>query len=45
MILSAMHLIPGCNSVSSFSHIGKIKTLQTLKIDELTDMIDFGKFP
>ena len=40
-----MHLIPGCNSVSRFSHIGKVKTFQTLKIDELTDMIDFGKFP
>ena len=37
----------GCDSVSTFSHIEKIAIFQTLKnkIDELTDMIDFGEFP
>ena len=37
----------GCDSVSTFSHIEKIERFQTLKnkIDELTDMIDFGEFP
>ena len=41
-----MHAISGCDSVSSFSHIGKIITFQTLKnkIEELTDTIDFGEF-
>ena len=42
-----MHVIPGCDSVSSFSDIGKIKTFQRLKnkLEELTDMIYFGEFP
>ena len=40
-----MHAISECDSVSSFSHISKMKTLQILKkIDELTDMIEFGEF-
>lgn len=41
-----MHAISECDSVSSFSHSGKIKTLQILKkkINELTDMIEFGEF-
>ena len=36
-----------CDSVSTFSHIEKIATFQTLKnkIDKLTDIIDFGEFP
>ena len=40
-LLPAMHEISSCDSVSSFSHIGKITTFQTLenKIDELTNMI------
>ena len=44
-LLPAMHA--GCDSVSSFSHIRKMTTLQTLnnKIDELINMIDFGDFP
>ena len=35
-----MHETSGCNCVSSFSHIGKIKTFQTLKseIEELTNI-------
>ena len=46
-LLPAMHAISGCDSVSSLSHIGKITTFQILKnkIDELTDMIDFGEYP
>ena len=42
-----MYVISGCDSVSSFSHIGKIKTFQRLKnkLEELTDMIYFGEFP
>ena len=46
-LLPAMHTISGCDSASSLSHIGKITTFQILKnkIDELTDMIDFGEYP
>ena len=42
-----MHAISGYDSVSSFSHTGKITTSQTLKnkLDELTGMINFGEFP
>ena len=42
-----MRAISRCHSASTFLHIEKIATFQTLKnkIDELTDMIDFGKFP
>ena len=42
-----MHAISGCDSVSSFSHAGKIATFQTLKnkLDKRADMIDFGEFP
>ena len=42
-----MHAISGCDSVSSFSHTGKITIFQTLKSNpnELTDLIDFGEFP
>ena len=42
-----MHAVSGCDSVSSFSHIAKITTSQTLKnkTDVLIDMIDFGEFP
>ena len=42
-----MHVLTGCDSVSSFSYIGKITAFQTLKnkTDEMTDMIDFGEFP
>ena len=41
-----MHAISGCDSVSSFSHIGKKAAFQTLKnkINELTDKIDFDEF-
>ena len=44
-LLPAMHA--GCDSVSSSSHIKKMKTFQTLKnkMDKLTNMIDFGDFP
>ena len=44
-LLSTMHA--GCDSISSFSHIGKITMSQTLKnkIDELTNMINFCDFP
>ena len=37
----------GCDSVSSFSHIRKMTAFQTLKnkIEEVTNMIDFGDFP
>ena len=44
-LLSAMHT--GCDSVSSFSHIRKMTAFQTLKnkIEEVTNMIDFGDFP
>ena len=41
----AMHVISGYNFVSSFSHIGKTITCLTSKIDELTDVINFGEFP
>ena len=46
-LLPAMHAISGWDLVSSFSHIEKITAFQTLKrkIDELTDMIDFGELP
>ena len=45
-LLPAMHTELGCYSVSSFSHIGKMTTFQTIKkIDELTNMIDIGEFP
>ena len=46
-LLLAMRAMSGCDSVSTFSHIEKIATFQTLKnkIDKLTDMIDFGEFP
>ena len=42
-----MRAISVCDSVSTFSHIEKIATFQTLKnkTDELTDMIDFSEFP
>ena len=42
-----MHAVLGCHSVSSFSHIGKMATFQTLKnkIDELKNLIEFGEFP
>ena len=42
-----MRAISGCDSVSTFSHIEKVATFQTLKnkTDELTDMIDFSEFP
>ena len=42
-----MHSISGCDTISSFSHIGKITTFQTLKdkINKLTDLIDFGECP
>ena len=44
-----MHAVSRYDSVNRFSHTGKITTFQTLKnkqgkLDELTDMIDFGKF-
>ena len=41
-----MHVISGCHSVSSFSHIGKKAAFQTLKnkINKPTDMIDFDEF-
>ena len=44
-LLPAMHA--GWNSGSSFPHIRKMTTFQTLKrkIDELTNMIDFGDSP
>ena len=43
-LLPAMHA--GCDSVSRFSHIGKMAAFQTLKnkIDELTNIINFGDF-
>ena len=43
-LLGAMHV--GCESISSFSHIRKITTFQTLKnkMDQLTNMIDFDGF-
>ena len=43
-LLPAMHA--GCDSVSSFSHIRKMTTFQTLKnkIEELTNMINLGDF-
>ena len=46
-LLLAMLAISGCDSVSTFSHIEKIATLETLKnkIDELGDMINFSEFP
>ena len=46
-LLLEMRAISECESVSTFSHIEKIATFQTLKnkIDELTDMIDLGEFP
>ena len=46
-LLLRMCEMSGCDSVSTFSHIEKIATFQTLKnkIDELTDMIDFGELP
>ena len=42
-----MRAMPGCDSVSTFSHIKKMATFQTLKnkIDELRDMIYYGEFP
>ena len=42
-----MHVISGCEFVSSFSHFGKIRAFQTLKnkIDKVTDMIDYCEFP
>ena len=45
-----MHAISRCDSVNSFSHTGNITTFQTLKnkqnkLDELTDMVDFGEYP
>ena len=45
-LLPAMHAVLECYSVSSFSHIKKVTIFRTLKnkIDELTNMIDFGKF-
>ena len=36
-----MRTISGCNAVSHFSRTGKLKTFQTLKKPELTDIIDF----
>ena len=46
-LLLAIRAISRCDFVSTFSHIEKIPTFQTLKskIDELTDMIDFGEYP
>ena len=46
-LLLAIRTISGCDFVSTFSHIEKIPTFQTLKskIDELTVMIDFGEYP
>ena len=41
-LLPAMHA--GCDSVSSFSYMTAFQTLKN-KIDELTNMIDFGDFP
>ena len=43
-----MRAMLGCNSVSTFSHIEKIATFQTLKqINncKLEDMISFSEFP
>ena len=42
-LLLAMHVMSGCDSVSSFSRIEKIATFQTLKnkIDKLTNMTVF----
>ena len=42
-----MRAISRCHSASTFLHIEKIATFQTLKnkIDELTDMIHYGGFP
>ena len=40
-LLPAMHAISGFNSVESFSHTGKITTIQTFKkkkLNELTEM-------
>ena len=39
-----MDVISRCYSVSSLSHNWKDKTFQTLKIDGMADMIDFGEF-
>ena len=46
-LLLALRAISECDSVSTFSHTEKIAIFQTLKnkIDELTDLIDFGEFP
>ena len=43
-LLVAMYAISGYDSVSTFSHIEKIAIFETFKnkIDELTNMIDFG---
>ena len=45
-LLLAMRVMSGCDSISTFSHIEKIATFQTLKnkIDKLTYMINFGEF-
>ena len=42
-----MYEILEYDTVSSFSHTGKITTFQTFKkkLDELTDMINFDEFP
>ena len=46
-LLLAINPILGCDSVSSFSRIGKRKHSRHLKreYDELADMRDFGEFP
>ena len=45
-LLLAVRAISGYDSVSTFSHIEKIATFQTLKnkIDKLVGIIDFGEF-
>ena len=48
-LLPAMYAISRCDSISSFSHTGKITTFQTLKNKQnklqLTNTIDFMNFP
>ena len=46
-ILPALHSITGCDSVSSFSAIGKTKSVNVLKanVDQLVDMFEFGDSP
>ena len=42
-----MHAVSRCDWINSFSQIWKIRIFQALKnkINEQTDMIDFGEFP